>query len=155
MIFTSQTTVEYWPGPWDKELIAIGKATLGALKKKGLSAHVAPFPTQEGVMELVSKWKGYFFLPHSKRARPNLVAFFKSHQIRCFAFELYDTLLQRIEPVPSLDEFDEIVFTSPSTVDGFLKIYGFLPKTKKLTAIGPITKQKMVEEDIVFGIDSN
>lgn len=140
IIFTSQTTVEYWPGPWDKEVIAIGEATAAALK----NPIIAPFATQEGVMQLVSNMQGNFFLPHSKRARPDLVEFLKRKKIPHFALELYDTHFQCLHPIPNLDDFDEIVFTSPSTVEGFLRIYRTLPKGKKLTAIGPITEKELV-----------
>lgn len=138
IIFTSQTTVHYWPGPWDKKLIAIGPATATALQKKGLVPHLASQATQEGIMSILQP--GYYFLPHSKRARPDLARFMTERGISFFALELYDTLLQRPEPVPRLADFDEIVFTSPSTVDGFLAIYKTLPPDKKLTAIGPITE---------------
>jgi len=141
IIFTSKTAVRYWPGPWDKELITIGSATAAALKQKGYDSVVAKVATQEGVIDLVSNLKGYFFLPRSRLARPVLTDYLKANNIPFYALDLYDTVFQKLEPVPNLEDFDEIVFTSPSTVDGFLKIYGRLPKTKKLTAIGPITNQ--------------
>lgn len=141
IIFTSQTAVEYWLGPWDKKVIAIGDPTASALKKMGLSPIVAPFATQEGIMELVKSMQGYFFIPHSKRARPDLIQFLSERQIPYFALAIYDTHFQKPLPVPNLEDFDEIVFTSPSTVEGFLQIFGKLPKNKKLTAIGPITEK--------------
>lgn len=143
IIFTSQTTVEYWPGPWDKEVIAIGEQTANALKQKGLKPFIAPYPTQEGIMEMVALLKGYFFLPHSKRARPDLIHFLQKKKIPFFALELYDTHFQCLKPIPNLNEFDEIVFTSPSTVEGFLRIYQRLPQEKKLTAIGPLTRRAL------------
>lgn len=142
MIFTSQTTVEYWPGPWDKQAIAIGEATANALRKRGVEPMVAPVATQEGVMAVVGE--GYFFLPHSKRARLDLIHYLREKRVPFFALALYDTHFQKLEPVPNLDEFDEIVFTSPSTVEGFLRIYGKLPVAKKLTAIGPITEKALL-----------
>jgi uroporphyrinogen-III synthase len=39
--------------------------------------------------------------------------------------------------------FDEIVFTSPSTVAAFKEIFGALPRGKKLVAIGPITEEAL------------
>lgn len=143
MICTSQTTVEYWPGPWDKEVIAIGEPTAALLKKKGLKPLIAPHATQEGVIELISHLKGHFFLPHSKLARAHLIEHFKANKIPFFALELYTTEFQCLEPIPNLDEFDEIVFTSPSTVKGFLRIYKSLPKNKKLTSIGPVTQEAL------------
>lgn len=147
VIFTSQTAVRYWPGPWDKELIAIGDATAGALREKSLSPLMAPFATQEGVIELVRGIKGYFLLPRSKLARSALTDYFDGCNTPYLVIDLYDTLYQQLEPVPSLDDFDEIVFTSPSTVEGFLRIYGKLPQDKILTPIGPITAKAIAEKN--------
>lgn len=146
VIFTSQTTVEYWPGPWDKHAIAIGEATACGLKKRGVEPLIAPFATQEGVIELIRGIKGYFFIPRSRLARSALTDFLEKNQIPFYALDLYDTHFQKLEPVPNLNQFDEIIFTSPSTVKGFLRIYGKLPKGKKLTAIGPITEREILNE---------
>lgn len=141
IIFTSQTTVAYWPGPWDKELIAIGPATAAALQQKGLSCQIALEATQEGIIPLLGE--GYYFLPRSCKARSALTDAMKEKKIPFFALDLYDTIYQKLEPVPNLADFDEIVFTSPSTVEGFIRIYGALPTNKKLTAIGPITEKAL------------
>lgn len=143
IIFTSQQAVHYWPGPWDKQTIAIGPATAAALQRKGLAPLIAPEPTQEGVIALIAHIPGHFFLPRSRRARPILTDHFRACSIPFYALDLYDTLFQQLEPIPSLDDFDEILFTSPSTVEGFLRIYGKLPQGKKLTAIGPITEKAL------------
>ena len=42
-----------------------------------------------------------------------------------------------------LTTVDRIVFTSPSTVDNFLRLYGSLPADKELVARGPITAQHL------------
>jgi uroporphyrinogen-III synthase len=146
IIFTSQSAVHYWPGPWDKQTIAIGQATAAALRKKGLDPLIAPEATQEGVIALIANLSTplYFFLPQSRLARSTLTDYLREHNIPFFSLPLYNTLFQKLEPVPSLEDFDEIVFTSPSTVEGFLRIYGKFPQGKKLTAIGPITERAMV-----------
>jgi uroporphyrinogen-III synthase len=143
MIFTSQTAVEYWSYPWDKEIIAIGQATALALQKKGISSQIAPFATQEGVIELIRPLAGYFFIPRSNLARSALTDYLKKEGKSFYVLDLYCTVFQKLEPIPNLKDFDEIVFTSPSTVEGFLRIYGSLPQDKKLTAIGPITEQAL------------
>lgn len=147
IIFTSQTAVEYWPGPWDKEIIAIGEATAAALRSKEIESQIAPSATQEGVIELIKQIKGIFLIPRSRLARSTLTDYMEENQIPYAALDLYDTYFQKLEPVPNLDDFEEILFTSPSTVEGFLRIYGRLPREKKLTAIGPIT-QKALDEDM-------
>ena len=140
MIFTSQTAVHYWPGPWDKPTIAIGQATAAALRARGCTPLIAPEATQEGIIALIAQLPGYFFWPKSRLARSALTDYF---QARIYALDLYDTLFQQLEPVPRLDDFDEILFTSPSTVEGFLRIYGELPQGKKLTPIGPVTGRRI------------
>ena len=147
IVFTSQTAVAYWPGPWDKEVIAIGEETAAALRKKGLKPLLAPEPTQEGVFELIRSLHGFFLLPHSHRSRPHLVESLKVKKIPHFSFVLYETHFQCPKPIPNLADFEEIVFTSPSTVEGFLRIYKTLPSNKKLTPIGPITKKALSLEE--------
>ncbi len=146
VIFTSQTAVRYWDLPLDgKTVIAIGEATASALS---VPAVLAPSATQEGVialLETLALQGAYLFLPHSKRSRPNLEQYLIEKGISHFVLDLYDTVLQKPLPVPDLSHFDEIVFTSPSTVEGFLYIYGKLPLDKKLTPIGPVTEKKISE----------
>lgn len=146
VIFTSQTAVRYWDLPLDgKTVIAIGEATASALSVPSV---LAPSATQEGVIALLESLNlrnAYLFLPHSKRSRPNLEQYLIEKGISHFVLDLYDTVFQKPLPVPDLSLFDEIVFTSPSTVEGFLEIYGKLPLDKKLTSIGPVTEKKISE----------
>ncbi len=146
VIFTSQTAVGYWEEDLQgKTLIAIGEATGEAIRKRGGKVIVAREATQEGVIELLQGMDltgAFLFMPRSKKARPNLVEFLKSY--RFFVLDLYDTVFQMLEPVPKLEEFDEIVFTSPSTVEGFFRIYEKIPPKIKLTAIGPITRARLL-----------
>lgn len=138
VIFTSRTAVRLWPYR-GKPIIAIGEATA-----EGLEGVVcAKRPTQEGVIELLQQLSlknAHLFLPKSKRARPLLVDFLQKEGICHTALDLYDIEFFRKEPIPDLTSIDEIVFTSPSTVEGFLRIYKKLPRGKKLTAIGPVTQ---------------
>lgn len=145
VVFTSQTAVKYWEGDLNGKIcIAIGEATAEALRNRGAIPLIAPNATQEGVIELIESMElqnAFLFLPRSRLSRSALTDFLQRKQICFFALDLYDTLFQKLEPVPDLNEIDEIVFTSPSTVDGFVKIYGKLPSDKKLTGIGPITQK--------------
>ena len=140
VIFTSKTAVRYWPFDLQgKTIIAIGEKTAASIGKKDVL--VASESTQEGVLALlktIDLMNAFLFYPRSKLARPLLSSAFPM-----FVLDLYETLLQRPEPVPDLKLFDEIIFTSPSTVDGFLHIFGSLPRDKILTPIGPITERKL------------
>ena len=59
---------------------------------------------------------------------------------------LYDTVTYLPTPQLNLVEFDEIIFTSPSTVDAFVEIFRELPSDINLIAIGPITEDYLSEK---------
>jgi len=148
LIFTSKTAALHWEWFEGKQALAIGEATAEVLEKKGCSPLVAPETTQEGMIELlkiIPLQNAYLFWPRSSRSRALLGTYMLSlvPKVRVQILDLYETIYQRPEPVPSLDGIDEIVFTSPSTVAAFLQIYGSLPKNKKLTPIGPITARAL------------
>ncbi|MCC6127898.1 MAG: uroporphyrinogen-III synthase [Chlamydiae bacterium] len=144
LIFTSRSAAFHWQWIEGKQVLAIGKATTEVLEKKKCSPLIAPEATQEGMIELLktlSLQDAYLLWPRSTLSRELLseYLFSLSPIARVQILDLYETHYQRPEPVPSLEDIDEIVFTSPSTVTGFLQIYGSLPSNKKLTPIGPIT----------------
>jgi uroporphyrinogen-III synthase len=148
VLFTSKNTVRYWyqHGSVLKQqiAIAIGQVTAHELKIRGIIPLVSTLETQEGIIELFKTLdvkNGYFFYPHSKKARPLLSNYLKNQKIRFLSLDLYDTFFQKLEPIPCLNDVDEIIFTSPSTVEGFLQIFGKIPTSKKLSCIGPVTKK--------------
>lgn len=152
LIFTSKNAVKVFFDSFrtplqNKTVIAIGKVTAAHLRMRGAQPqHVAENETQEGVVELLKTLPlqdAYFFLPRSSLSRPVIVHFFQEKKIRLHACDLYDTMIQCLEPKPDLDRIDEIVFTSPSTVRAFVNIFGALPKEKKLIAIGPVTEEEL------------
>jgi uroporphyrinogen-III synthase len=133
-----------WQG---KTIFAVGQSTADALRSAGVSvAGVAVKECAEGVVELLQQHPmedAYLFYPHSAISRPVIENYLRNTGLRYCSLPLYDTKMQRPEPVPALDLFDELVFTSPSTVDAFLQIFGRIPQNKQITAIGPITRQRL------------
>lgn len=147
VIFTSRTAVQYW---WeiglyfDKKAIAIGPATAASLRQRGVDPLVAPESTQEGVIDLLKTLdlsRARVFCPRSKRARGELDRFFSQATIPFTALALYDVVFQKPLPVPDFTQVEEIVFTSPSTVEAFVDQFGSLPRNKKLTPIGWVTQE--------------
>jgi uroporphyrinogen-III synthase len=128
-----------------QKILAIGKVTEAHLLRQKVGVdQTAEVETQEGIIEALTRQDlkdSFLFLPRSSLSRPKITEYLQEHKIRFLACDLYDTEFQKLEPVPDLDGIDEIVFTSPSTVQAFLEIYLELPKNKKLTAIGPITQE--------------
>lgn len=128
-----------------KQFICVGKATARTLEQYGIQAHVvAREETAEGIvneLEQMDCKETYFFWPHSAHSRPVITNFFKRQQIKYRECCLYDTRPKR-HPHIHVDfaHVDEIVFTSPSTVDAFIEIFGPLPAHIRLTSIGPVTQ---------------
>ena len=131
-----------------KECLVIGDSTAAALQKAGAdSMRLAKKETQEGVMDLLDILdleKAYIFYPRSSRARPTLSYYLRVRQLRHQICDLYDTQAIFLEELPTLSEFDEVVFTSPSTVEAFFEYFPVIPTSLKLTAIGPITEESLV-----------
>jgi uroporphyrinogen-III synthase len=149
-LFTSPNAVRHWfrlvLSKHSANYIAVGAATAAALEKFGVRAMIAPFATQEGVIALLDTLdlgSARIGWPRSSRARPVLANYLTKRGLSFVGIDLYETVAQRVEPVPDLRLFDEIVFTSPSTVDAFFEIFGHIPSGKKIVAIGPVTADRL------------
>lgn len=145
VLVTSKETAALLPPLTGKTVIAIGEKT--ARTVVGAGALVAPVAQQEGIIELLDTLdlsESKVCYPRSRRARPLLADYLRAKKIDSHVIDLYETVLQQPGASPNLDEIDEIVFMSPSCVDGFLRIYGALPEGKKITAQGRITAEKLV-----------
>lgn len=154
IIITSKTTVpilknllshfNYDLLDWQtKKTIAVGKATATFLQQNHITPHyIAKDETAEGIVEILSglnEPNHYFFWPHSAQARPIITEYFSNKIYQYKECSLYETTTHFPEVLPDLNDFDEIVFTSPSTVKAFLEIFSAIPYDKILTCLGPVT----------------
>ncbi len=130
-----------------KSLIALGASTAYHLEKQGKKADIIPEEeSQEGLLAHLSTLaleRAHIFLPRSSLSRPLLTQELSARAIQMTICDLYDTLPQKLEPVPPLHWFDTIIFTSPSTVEAFLAIFGTLPEGKRLLAQGRMTREAL------------
>lgn len=128
-----------------KMTIVVGKASAEKLAKWRIKpAIVAAEETAEGlVKELLhlNLQASYVFWPHSALSRPILTDHFHQNRVKHYSCIFYDTCPRIMHPLPNLDDISEIVFTSPSTVQAFRRIFGSIPNDKKITCIGPITEK--------------
>ncbi|MDF2577556.1 MAG: hemD [Chlamydiales bacterium] len=153
-IFTSQNGVKFWLKALDqskntifswqnKEVLAVGKATANALVGQGIAVTtVAQEETAEGIIQELSRKdlsSSYVFWPHSALSRTIITDYLRVNKISYFDCQLYTSLSFHPQPLPSLAEYDELIFTSPSIIDSFLQIYGLIPTDKVITCIGPVT----------------
>lgn len=154
LLFTSKSAVRIFcelltrydqsPAQLNKIVIAIGQSTANLLSQLQLPVNfIAEEESSEGVVKLLSKIpmkNAHLFWPHSALSRPVLTNFFKQNNVKYTDCIVYDTINQAPGNPPDLSQIDEIIFSSPSTVDGFLKIYKTIPKGVMLTTIGEVTK---------------
>lgn len=129
-----------------KIFIAVGKKTASLLFQKDFTVLVPKEETAEGVIKIFQEkqWSNSLVLwPHSALSRPLLKTFFQESKISFKECILYDTIVNQPEPFPDINQIHEIVFTSPSTVDAFLQLFGTIPEGKIVTSIGPITQKKL------------
>ncbi len=126
------------------KVFAVGKATAHALEERGITVdEVAVEETQEGVVHLLAMEDlddAYVLLPQSSRARSALSSSLILRRVRHQKVSIYDTKKKIPSVKPDLENFDEIIFTSPSTVEAFSEIFTVIPKGIKLMSIGAITR---------------
>lgn len=131
---------------WAKKgTLAVGKITAKHLQDCGITPiKVAQKETAEGIIEELKQLpleNAHVFWPHSAQARSVIKEFLCTQHIHHTTCVFYDTQSQMPSNHPSLEEFDKIVFTSPSTVKAFLQIFGTFPSHVQLETIGPVTDQ--------------
>ena len=138
-----------------KKILAIGKGTAQILGNCFAISHPE---TQEGMIALLQGLDlkdTYILYPRSSIARPLLGNYLLEAGIRHITCDLYETIFLKPDPLPHLTDFDEIVFTSPSTVKAFMAVFGAIPQHLKLTCIGPITEETLKKSIQLFEGSTN
>lgn len=130
-----------------KATLAVGQVTAKHLEACGINPlRVAQEETAEGIIHELKQLpleQSHVFWPHSSQARPIIKEFLVAHHICHTTCILYDPKPLLLEQLPSLENFDEIVFTSPSTVEAFQHFFKKVPNNVQLVAIGPITARSL------------
>jgi hydroxymethylbilane synthase len=154
VLFTSPTAVKHWfsfTPPRIDTVLAIGLGTASILRSHGIEPLVAPIATQEGMIALLETLPlehARLLWPRSAQARSLLGNYLREKQIAHEIVDLYHTVPNLDGKLVNLDEIDEIVFTSPSTVNAFMKMYEAVPEWVKVTGIGPVTEKSLLNHPI-------
>lgn len=153
IIVTSQSTLEILTGLIDitknddKAWVAVGKKTAEALMKAEIkNVMIAEEETAEGIVELLKKLNltdAKVLWPHAAQARPVIRDYLRDAGINFFDFILYDTKASKPPFEPQFENIEELYFTSPSTVEAFIKFFGSIPQDKIVHAIGRITEESI------------
>lgn len=139
-----------------KKIFSVGQTTSLAIESLGLSTpKTASYENQEGIVSMLrleNLRDAYFLLPRALKTRSAIDYFFKLNQIRYKVCTLYKTVVNPDFMLPDLHQFDEIVFTSPSTVQAFLAFRPLLPKKIVLTSKGEITRAAMLADAFSYEV---
>jgi uroporphyrinogen-III synthase len=138
----------------NQTIIVVGRTTAKAVENHSWTKPLcAVTESQEGILELLRKihWheSDYILIPRSSLARGSLADFFLERNLRHQVCDLYDTISKRVD-FPDLEQFDQIYFSSPSTVTAFFSQIEKLPKHPELKAIGPVTWQNLTRAINIF-----
>lgn len=125
------------------KIAAIGSSTKNRLLDFGIIADLVPQKeSSEGLLERFQKEniKGKkIFMPRSDLADKNLKEGFERLGARMTTSFAYKNIMPANLPDLELDFFDEIMFTSPSTVRNFKKRYKRAPEKIRISCIGDVT----------------
>ena len=147
VLFTSRYAAKYVGqlSVMHTRIVSIGRTTTKALHQIGVEeVDEVEEDNSYGVLSwFSSQSRGRVLIPRSNLALPII-----PEGLRQLGFDV-DCITAYINRMPehpkkvNLDEIDRIVFTSPSTIDNFVSLYGALPENKELITRGPITEQHL------------
>jgi uroporphyrinogen III methyltransferase / synthase len=141
------------------KVLPIGAATAGFLKGKGILPDFIPGDfTSEGIIEVLKGVgvKGRrFLLPRAEEARDVIVRFINEHGGVCDVVPVYRTVLPG-HPVTPAEKPDIVTFTSSSTVENFVTLYGTgMLRGASVASIGPITTETLERHRIRVDITAS
>ncbi|MCM8809610.1 MAG: uroporphyrinogen-III synthase, partial [Candidatus Omnitrophica bacterium] len=141
------------------KIAAIGCSTANKLKEYGIVADLVP--KNECSMGLLDEFKKIInqntnhkspttiLLPRSDIADKGLTDGLTKLGFKVYPVVAYKNVIPENLPELDFDFFDEIIFTSPSTVRNFIKRYGKPPKKIKIRTIGPVTQAEAIKYKLV------
>jgi len=125
------------------KIAAVGESTRAKLLQFSISADLVPGKeSSRGLIEEFGKIdiRGkHILLPRSDLSDKNLEKGLTGSGARVTRVTAYRNVIPENLPDINWDIFDEIMFTSPSTVRNFIKRYGTLPRRVKVRCIGDVT----------------
>lgn len=124
-------------------IAAVGNSTKGRLSDFGILADLVPKKeSSEGLIEefkRIDVKNKKIFLPRSDISDKGLERALRGLGAEVTTGFAYKNVMPKKLPDLDLNFFDEIMFTSPSTVRNFKKRYGSVPKNVKVECIGDVT----------------
>lgn len=163
LLFTSRYAVKYWFEAFHRlkkrvddinmvKVVAIGDTTAEALRKEGIQDILLPdVDDSYGVMTLFDHLsRGKVLMPRSRLALSLIPDGLTERGFSVTTVTVYDNRCPAHIVKTDLRRVKKIIFTSPSTVDNFIQVYGSLPNHIRYRSRGRVTeeyiKQKLAEQ---------
>lgn len=171
IVFASRYGVEYFFNRLDTinldsrvlsgtKIAAIGNSTASKLREYGIVADL--IPKKESSAGLIAEFKNFLrrdtryemrdtniFLPRSDISDKGLETGLKHLDISVTSSYAYRNVVPKDLPDLDLNYFDEVMFTSPSTVRNFKKRYGRVPEGVKISCIGEVTSREAKRQGLM------
>lgn len=147
VLFTSRFAVKYVGVLLAnaKRIVSIGSTTTAALHEIGIKrVDEVDDDNSYGVIAWFShQSRGHILIPRSNLALPIIPEGLKKLGFEVECITAYINRMPEHPQKVNLNEIERIVFTSPSTIDNFVRLYGAIPSDKELSTRGPITEQHL------------
>lgn len=127
------------------QVVSIGPTTSAALRAAGVKAlSQVERGNSYGVVEWFgSRPRGRVLIPRSDIALPIIPDGLCRLGFEVTTVAAYTNRMPAHVQRVDLSRVDRVVFTSPSTVDNFVRLYGSLPPRKEYIARGPVTGARL------------
>lgn len=157
LLFTSRYSVKYWSLTLDgkdpqhvmpnKKVVSIGATTTLALVEAGfLNVEQVEEDNSYGVIDWFSKReRGQVIIPRSNLALNLIPDGLKELGFQVTTVTAYENKMPSNPKKVDLSKISRIIFTSPSTIDNFIKLYGYLPTDKELKTRGIVTENHLTQ----------
>ena len=145
LLFTSRYAVKCWTGGFCGRIVSIGPSTTQALKEAGaVEVEQTEQDDSYGVIDFFSRQpRGRVLIPRSNLALDIIPDGLRSLGFTVQTLTVYNNVYPRHVRRVNLDNIQRVVFTSPSTIDNFIKTYGCLPPHIEYVTRGSITEQHL------------
>jgi len=140
------------------KILPIGEATASLLKSKGIVPDFLPEKfISEGIIDVLKSMEikdKQFLHPRAEEARDVIVEYIGNQGGLCDVIPIYKTALPK-SPALLTEKPDIVTFTSSSTVNNFIKLYGKnVLQNTLIASIGPITTETLKNHTIDVHIEA-
>ncbi len=157
LLFTSRFSAIYWHKAMLKmgrswgsnQIVSIGSTTTRTLESLG-ATHILQCEKDDsyGVIDTFKDFDNAhrIIFPRSNIALPIIPEGLRKLGFEVKTIDAYQNQMPLHPEMVNLEDIDTIIFTSPSTIDNFIQLYGSLPKGKEYKTRGVVTQHHLEEK---------